>query len=63
MLAYYFNRSCMTQMAVLQSGAEAVYPADELFAHAEAQTRIPEFAAGVEWPALKRLAFRHGHVV
>ena len=49
--------------AVLQSGAEARYPEDELLAHVEAQTRIPEFRAGVEWEALKRLAFRHGHIV
>jgi len=61
--AYYFNRSCMTQMSVLQTGAEAIYPQDDLLAHVEKQTRIPEFAAGVEWAALKHLAARHGHVV
>jgi hypothetical protein len=62
-LAYYFNRSCMTQMSVLQSGAAINCPSAEVLDKTEAQYRIPEFRAGVEWPALKRLAFRHGHVV
>lgn len=53
----------MTQMSVLQSGAALNYPGAQVLDKTEAQYRIPEFRAGVEWPALKRLAFRHGHVV
>jgi len=35
----------------------------KVLAYAAAQTRIPAFAAGVEWDALTRLAARHGHLV
>lgn len=58
-LAYYFDKSCATQLKVLSSGAKPRLPDPAVLAHAAKQSFLPEFTPGVqEWAALERLAAR-----
>jgi len=58
-LAYYFDKSCQTQLSVLATGAKPRMPDPAVLAHAHTQSFLPEFTPGVqEWAALERLAAR-----
>eukprot|EP00401_Gymnodinium_catenatum_P006126 CAMPEP_0117601976 /NCGR_PEP_ID=MMETSP0784-20121206/77326_1 /TAXON_ID=39447 /ORGANISM="" /LENGTH=521 /DNA_ID=CAMNT_0005404747 /DNA_START=109 /DNA_END=1672 /DNA_ORIENTATION=+ len=58
-LAYYFEKSCETQISVLQTGQAIRKPKAEVMAHAAKQSYLPGFAPGdSEWDALTRLVKR-----
>uniref|UniRef100_A0A0G4HTV9 Class II aldolase/adducin N-terminal domain-containing protein n=1 Tax=Chromera velia CCMP2878 TaxID=1169474 RepID=A0A0G4HTV9_9ALVE len=59
-LAYYFDKSCRTQLEVMKaSGGKLRPPPAAVMEHASKQAYLPEFAPGVcEWEALKRLVAR-----
>jgi len=58
-LAYYFEKSCETQLKVLQAGQTIRAPSSDVMAHAAKQTYLPGFCPGdSEWTALTRLAKR-----
>mmetsp|Transcript_143558 Transcript_143558/g.459151 ORF Transcript_143558/g.459151 Transcript_143558/m.459151 type:complete len:507 (-) Transcript_143558:48-1568(-) len=56
-LAFYFEKSCETQMLALQTGQALRKPGEDVLAHASKQAYLPGFRAGdSEWAALERLA-------
>mmetsp|Transcript_12624 Transcript_12624/g.30988 ORF Transcript_12624/g.30988 Transcript_12624/m.30988 type:complete len:1158 (+) Transcript_12624:43-3516(+) len=60
-LAYYFDKSCRTQLNVMQTGGKIRKPDPKVLAHAAKQSFLPGFAPGeMEWAALERLASRKG---
>jgi ribulose-5-phosphate 4-epimerase/fuculose-1-phosphate aldolase len=61
-LAYYFDKSCQTQLNCLQTGVPINYPDEKVLCHAAQQTMLPEFAPGVcEWDALRKMLTRRNH--
>eukprot|EP00928_Gymnodinium_smaydae_P011996 TRINITY_DN14385_c0_g1_i5.p1 TRINITY_DN14385_c0_g1~~TRINITY_DN14385_c0_g1_i5.p1 ORF type:complete len:492 (+),score=112.45 TRINITY_DN14385_c0_g1_i5:51-1478(+) len=59
-LAYYFEKTCETQLLVLKSGQAPRIPDQKALEHAAEQSYLPGFAPGdSEWAALRRLA-QHG---
>ena len=60
-LAYYFDRSCQTQLNVLQTGAKIKHPDPKVLAHAAEQALLPGFLPGAnEWEALRKMLTRRG---
>ena len=58
-LAYYFDKSCQTQLNVLQTQQKIRYPKEEVLQKAAEQSYLPDFFPGVnEWDALKRMLSR-----
>ena len=58
-LAYYFDKSCRTQLNVMQSGAKINLPDPAVLQVAHEQSFLPDFAPGVcEWDALKKMLLR-----
>ena len=57
-LAYYFDKSCRTQLNVLQTGQRFVILTRGC-SHAGEQSYLPEFTPGVnEWDALRKMLSR-----
>lgn len=58
-LAYYFDKSCRTQLNVLQTGQKIRYPDPKVLAHAGEQSYLPDFFPGLnEWDALRKMLSR-----
>ena len=58
-LAYYFDKSCQTQLNVLQTGQKIRYPKPEVLAKAAEQSYLPDFFPGLnEWGALRKMLSR-----
>ena len=58
-LAYYFDKSCQTQLSCLQTGQKIKYPDEKVLAHAAKLAVIPEFLPGnCEWEALRKMLTR-----
>jgi ribulose-5-phosphate 4-epimerase/fuculose-1-phosphate aldolase len=58
-LAYYFDKSCQTQLTCLQTGVPINYPDEKVLRHAAQQAMLPEFAPGAcEWDALRKMLTR-----
>ena len=58
-LAYYFDKSCQTQLNVLQTQQKIRYPKEEVLRKAAEQSYLPDFFPGLnEWDALKRMLSR-----
>lgn len=58
-LAYYFDKSCRTQLNVLQTGQKIRYPDPKVLAHAGEQSYLPDFFPGLnEWDALRKMLTR-----
>lgn len=58
-LAYYFDKSCQTQLSCLQTGQKINYPSEKVLAHAAEQSVLPEFLPGaMEWDALRKMLTR-----
>jgi ribulose-5-phosphate 4-epimerase/fuculose-1-phosphate aldolase len=51
-LAFYLEKACMTHLLVKATN-DALFPDDKVMAHANRQLEKPDFAAGMEWPAVK----------
>lgn len=58
-LAYYFDKSCQTQLNCLQTGQKIQFPKPEVLQHAADQSVLPEFLPGnCEWEALRKMLTR-----
>lgn len=58
-LAYYFDKSCQTQLNCLQTGQKINYPSEKVLAHAAEQSVLPDFLPGnCEWEALRKMLTR-----
>jgi ribulose-5-phosphate 4-epimerase/fuculose-1-phosphate aldolase len=58
-LAYYFDKSCQTQLNCLKTGQKIKYPNEKVLAHAAEQSMLPEFLPGAcEWDALRKMLTR-----
>ena len=58
-LAYYFDKSCQTQLTCLQTGQKINYPSEKVLAHAAEQSVLPDFLPGAcEWDALRKMLTR-----
>ena len=58
-LAYYFDKSCRTQLNCLQTGQEIIYPDEKVLSLAAEQSTLSEFLPGnCEWDALRNMLSR-----
>ncbi len=58
-LAFFFDKSCQTQLNLLQTGQKINYPNEKVLAHAAEQSYLPEFLPGAcEWDALRKMLTR-----
>ncbi len=60
-LAYYFDKSCRTQLNCMATGGKLKIPDPKIMAHAAQQSFVPDFAPGAqEWDALRLMLRRKG---